>query len=92
MVLDGLGGSIVKITAALIIASYLVYLRFFGKWKQSVSNHVMFYSVLTGICVGAALMAVVGIVFLDEPATMVQVSGIVLLFLGLFLLRYSPMK
>jgi transporter family protein len=112
---DGLGGFVVEITAALIIAFYLVYLRFFSEWKQSVSSEGVFYSVLTGICVGAgtvmffllfqkggplsavpmvlaggaALMAIVGILFLKEPATMMRVSGIVLSLLGLFLLRYS---
>jgi transporter family protein len=112
---DGLGGFFVEITAALIIAFYLVYLRFFSEWKQPVSSEGVFYSVLTGICVGAgtvmffllfqkggplsavpmvlaggaALMAIVGILFLKEPATMMRVSGIVLSLLGLFLLRYS---
>ena len=112
---DGLGGFVVEITAALIIAFYLVYLRFFSEWKQPVSSEGVFYSVLTGICVGAgtvmffllfqkggplsavpmvlaggaALMAIVGILFLKEPATMIRVSGIVLSLLGLFLLRYS---
>jgi transporter family protein len=50
---DGLGGFIVEITAALIIAFYLIYLRCFSEWKQSVSTEGVFYSVLTGICVGA---------------------------------------
>jgi len=112
---DGLGGFIVEITAALIIAFYLIYLRFFSEWKQPVSNEGVFYSVLTGICVGAgtvmffllfqkggplsavpmvlaggaALMAIVGILFLKEPVTITRVSGIVLSLLGLFLLRYS---
>jgi bacterial/archaeal transporter family protein len=115
---DGLGGFIVEITAAVIIALYLIYLRYFSEWKQPVSNEGVFYSVLTGICVGAgtvmffllfqkggplsavpmvlaggaALMAVVGIVFLKEPATLLRLSGIVLSLLGLFLLRYSPTK
>jgi transporter family protein len=112
---DGLGGFVVEITAALTIGFYLVYLRFFSEWKQPVSSEGVFYSVLTGICVGAgtvmffllfqkggplsavpmvlaggaALMAIVGILFLKEPATMMRVSGIVLSLLGLFLLRYS---
>jgi transporter family protein len=115
---DGLGGFVVEITAALIIAFYLVYLRFFSEWKQPVSSEGVFYPVLTGICVGAgtvmffllfqkggplsavpmvlaggaALMAIVGILFLKEPATMMRVSGILLSLLGLFLLRYSPTK
>jgi transporter family protein len=115
---DGLGGFIVEITAALIIAFYLIYLRFFSEWKQSVSTEGVFYSVLTGICVGAgtviffllfqkggplsavpmvlaggaALMAIVGILFLKEPAGLIRLSGILLSLLGLFLLRYSPTK
>jgi len=112
---DGIGGFIVEISAALIIAFYLIYLRFFSEWKQPVSNEGVFYSVLTGLCVGAgtvmffllfqkggplsavpmvlaggaALMAIVGILFLKEPVTITRVSGIVLSLLGLFLLRYS---
>jgi bacterial/archaeal transporter family protein len=115
---DGLGGFIVEITAALIIAFYLIYLRFFSEWKQPVSTEGVFYSVLTGICVGAgtviffllfqkggplsavpmvlaggaALMAIVGILFLKEPAGLIRLSGILLSLLGLFLLRYSPTK
>lgn len=41
---------------------------------------------------GAAIMAVVGILFFKEPATVVRVSGILLSLIGLFLLRYSPAK
>jgi transporter family protein len=41
---------------------------------------------------GAALMAIVGILFLKEPATMIRVSGILLSLLSLFLLRYSPTR
>ena len=115
---DGVGGFIVEITAALIIALYLVYLKFFGEWKQPVTTRGVFYSVLTGLCVGAgtvaffllfqkggplsavpmvlaggaALMAVIGILFFKEPATLIRVSGIVLSLLGLFLLRYIPAK
>jgi bacterial/archaeal transporter family protein len=115
---DGVGGFIVEITAALIIAVYLIYLRFFSEWKQPLTNEGVFYSVLTGICVGAgtvtffllfqkggplsavpmvlaggaALMALVGIIFLKEPATLIRLSGIILSLLGLFLLRYSPAK
>jgi hypothetical protein len=35
---DGLGGFIVEISAALIIALYLVYLKFFSEWKQPVTT------------------------------------------------------
>ena len=115
---DGVGGFVVELTAALIIALYLVYLKFFGEWKQALSSRGVFYSAITGICVGAgtvtffllfqkggplsavpmvlaggaALMAVVGILFFREPATLIRVSGIVLSLLGLFLLRYAPAK
>lgn len=115
---DGLGGFVVELTAASIIALYLVYLKFFSEWKQPVTARGVIYSVLTGICVGAgtvaffllfqkggplsavpmvlaggaALMAVIGILFFKEPATLIRVSGIVLSLLGLFLLSYSPAK
>jgi transporter family protein len=115
---DGVGSFVVEFSAALIIALYLVYLRFFGGWKQPVTTRGVFYSILTGVCVGtgtvaffllfqkggplsavpmvlaggAALMAVIGILFFKEPATLIRVSGIVLSLLGLFLLRYSPAK
>ena len=50
---DGLGGFIVEATAALTILLYLVSLRFSGHWNQPVSRSGIYYSVLTGICVGA---------------------------------------
>jgi bacterial/archaeal transporter family protein len=39
---------------------------------------------------GAALMALIGILFLEEPASSIRLVGITLSILGLFLLRYSP--
>jgi transporter family protein len=115
---DGLGGFIVEISAALTIALYLVYLKFFSEWKQPVTTRGMFYSVLTGLCVGAgtvaffllfqkggplsavpmvlaggaALMAVIGILFFKEPASLMRMTGIALSLIGLFLLRYTPAK
>lgn len=50
---DGLGGFVVEATAALTIALYLLYLRFFGKWEQGWTDAGFFYSALTGLCVGA---------------------------------------
>ncbi len=50
---DGIGGFIVEISAALIIALYLVYLKFFTEWKQPVTTRGVFFSVLTGLSVGA---------------------------------------
>ena len=50
---DGLGGFVVEATAALTILLYLAWLRFGGTWNQSSSAPGVFYSALTGICVGA---------------------------------------
>ena len=50
---DGLGGFVVEGTAALTILLYLAWLRFGGKWNQTASAPGVWYSVLTGICVGA---------------------------------------
>jgi transporter family protein len=115
---DGLGGFVVEATAAFTILGYLAWLRFAGTWNQTSSGPGVFYSVLTGICVGvgtilffllfqkggplsavpmilaggAALMAVVGILFFKEPASALRVLGIVLAIIGLFLLRSPPIK
>jgi bacterial/archaeal transporter family protein len=50
---DGLGGFVVEATAALTILSYLAWLRFAGMWNQTSTAPGIFYSVLTGLCVGA---------------------------------------
>ena len=50
---DGLGGFVVEATAALTILLYLAWLRFGGTWNQTSSAPGVFWSVLTGICVGA---------------------------------------
>jgi bacterial/archaeal transporter family protein len=49
---DGLGGFVVEASAALVILIYLLALRFSGYWNQPSSVPGVFYSVLTGICVG----------------------------------------
>jgi len=49
---EGLGGFVVEASAALTILLYLGYLRWFGTWNQTGSASGVFYSVLTGICVG----------------------------------------
>ncbi|MEK7707554.1 MAG: hypothetical protein AAB380_06120 [Verrucomicrobiota bacterium] len=49
---DGLGGFVVEATAALTILLYLAWLRFGGTWNQTASAPGVFWSVLTGICVG----------------------------------------
>lgn len=49
---DGLGGFVVEGSAALTILAYLAWLRFGGTWNQTASASGVYYSVLTGICVG----------------------------------------
>lgn len=49
---DGLGGFIVEATAAATILMYLVFLYWAGPWNQVYNRTGVFYSVLTGICVG----------------------------------------
>ena len=49
---DGLGGFVVEGTAALTILLYLLWLRVGGTWNQNFSGAGVFWSVLTGICVG----------------------------------------
>jgi bacterial/archaeal transporter family protein len=50
---DGLGGFVVEATAAATILAYLAYLYVAGQWDQKASSPGVFYSVLTGLCVGA---------------------------------------
>jgi transporter family protein len=50
---DGLGGFVVESSAALTILIYLAWLKFGGQWNQTSSSPGIYYSVLTGICVGA---------------------------------------
>jgi transporter family protein len=49
---DGLGGFVVEASAAVTILIYLAYLRWFGTWNQSGSAAGVYYSILTGVCVG----------------------------------------
>ncbi len=53
---DGLGGFVVETTAALTILVYLAWLRFGGRWNQTASAQGVWYSVLTGICVGVGTL------------------------------------
>ncbi len=54
---DGLGGFVVEATAALTILGYLLALRLLGRWNQPFSSVGFWYSVLTGLCVGAGTVA-----------------------------------
>src|ERR1043165_4789088 len=49
---DGLGGFVVESSAALTILAYLFYLRVSGRWDQTASAPGIYYSLLTGVCVG----------------------------------------
>src|SRR5205807_138049 len=109
----GLGGFVVEGSAAITILVYLGYMRWFGIWNQHGSAPGVYYSVVTGICVGvgtifffllfqkggplsavpmilaggAAIMAVAGIVFFKEAATLTRLLEIAMALAGLFLLR-----
>ena len=110
---EGLGGFVVETTAALSILVYLGFLWLANRWNQQSSTQGIFYSVLTGICVGAgtiaffllfqkggplsavpailavgaAIMAIAGILFFQEAQSWQRLLGITLAIVGLFLLR-----
>ena len=110
---EGLGGFVVEATAALSISVYLAFLWLASRWNQQSSAQGIFYSVLTGICVGAgtiaffllfqkggplsavpvilavgaAIMAIAGILFFHETPSWQRLLGVTLAIAGLFLLR-----
>jgi transporter family protein len=110
---DGLGGFVVEATAALSILVYLAFLLLTSRWNQQSSAQGIFYSVLTGVCVGAgtitffllfqkggplssvpvilavgaAIMAIAGILFFREAPSWQRLLGIMFAIVGLFLLR-----
>lgn len=50
---EGVGGFVVEAAAAVSILVYLAYLKHSGAWPQTASGSGLFFSVLTGVCVGA---------------------------------------
>jgi bacterial/archaeal transporter family protein len=92
---------------------YLAFLWLASRWSQQSTTPGIFYSVLTGVCVGAgtiaffllfqkggplsavpvilavgaAIMAIAGILFFREPASWPRLTGIALAIIGLLLLR-----
>jgi len=54
---EGLGGFVVEATAAVSILLYLGFLWLTSRWNQQSSASGIFYSVLTGVCVGAGTIA-----------------------------------
>lgn len=49
---DGLGGFVVEASAATTILIYLVYIRLANEWNQKASGAGIWFSIVTGICVG----------------------------------------
>lgn len=49
---DAVGGLLVEVSAAGIIAIYCAYLWFAGAWNQPMNSSGATFSILTGICVG----------------------------------------
>jgi Predicted membrane protein len=110
---EGLGGFIVEATAAFSILIYLAFLWLASRWNQQFSAQGIFYSVLTGVCVGAgtiaffllfqkggplsavpvilavgaAIMAIAGILFFNEAPSWQRIVGVAFAIVGLFLLR-----
>src|SRR5205809_3756537 len=54
---EGRGGFVVEATAALSILVYLLLLWLTSRWDQRSTGEGIFYSVLTGVCVGAGTIA-----------------------------------
>src|SRR6266566_516474 len=54
---EGLGGFVVEATAAFSILLYLAFLWLISRWDQKSTGEGIFYSVLTGVCVGAGTIA-----------------------------------
>jgi transporter family protein len=49
---DGIGGFVVEFSAAMTIGVYLVILWLSNRWDQKGTSAGVYYSVLTGLCVG----------------------------------------
>jgi len=54
---EGLGGFVVEASAAVSILLYLGFLWLTSRWNQQSSASGIFYSVLTGVCVGVGTIA-----------------------------------
>ena len=91
---DGLGGFVVEATAALSILLYLAWLRLDGHWNQTASAPGVWYSVLTGICVGVGTILFFLLFQKGGPLSalpMVLAAGAALMALsGLFFFGEKP--
>ncbi|MDD5141060.1 MAG: EamA family transporter [Verrucomicrobiales bacterium] len=91
---DGLGGFVVEGSAALTILIYLAWLKFGGHWNQTSSSPGVFYSVLTGICVGVGTIFFFLLFQKGGPLSavpMILASGAALMALaGIFFFKEAP--
>lgn len=91
---DGLGGFVVEGTAALTILLYLAWLKFGGQWNQTASAPGVFYSVLTGICVGVGTVVFFLLFQKGGPLSavpMILAGGAALMALaGIFFFKEQP--
>src|ERR1051325_3022933 len=92
---DGLGGFVVEATAALTILLYLGYLWMAKRWNQTSSSPGIFYSALTGVCVGAGTIAFFLLFQKGGPLSavpMVLAGGAALMALAGFLFFKEPVS
>ena len=90
---DGLGGLVVEATATATIAIYLIVLWLSNTWTQKATAIGIWYSVLTGICVGAGTVMFFLLFQKGGPLSavpMVLAGGAALMAIcGLFFFRES---
>jgi transporter family protein len=91
---DGLGGFVVEGSAALTILAYLGALWLSGKWNQTASAPGVWYSVLTGLCVGVGTIFFFLLFQKGGPLSavpMILAGGAALMALaGIFLFHEKP--
>jgi transporter family protein len=92
---DGVGGFVVEATAALSILAYLGYLYWSKQWQQQVTGSGVFYSVLTGICVGAGTILFFLLFQKGGPLSavpMILAGGAALMAVAGFLMFKEPLS
>src|SRR6266542_4099020 len=91
---EGLGGFIVEATAALSILLYLAFLSLLSRWNQQSSAQGIFYSVLTGVCVGAGTIAFFLLFQIGDPLTAVPAilagGAAIMAIAGILFFREAP--
>src|SRR5213083_2781768 len=92
---DGLGGFVVEATAALSILLYLAWLRLSGHWNQSWTGAGVWYSAVTGICVGAGTIAFFLLFQKGGPLSavpMILAGGAAIMAIAGFLFLHEPVS